>query len=71
MDLGRVRNSENGFESDPLFTNVSGLVGFRALPNTAERFYVAVAETVSAARDAGLSVCDYVEFLWNHKGQTA
>jgi Methyltransferase domain len=33
--------------------------------------YIPAAETVSAAKDAGLSVCDYVESLWNEKGTVA
>jgi hypothetical protein len=33
--------------------------------------YIPAAETVSAAKEAGLSVCDYVELLWNQKGRTA
>jgi len=33
--------------------------------------YIPCVETVSAAKDAGLSVCDYVENLWNEKGTVA
>ena len=34
------------------------------------RGYITARETVEAARREGLSVCDYVERLWNQQGQT-
>ncbi len=32
--------------------------------------YISCEETVKAAREQGLSVCDYVEKIWNQKGAT-
>lgn len=32
--------------------------------------YISATETVAAAEDAGLSVCDYVEKLWRQEGST-
>jgi hypothetical protein len=32
--------------------------------------YISARNTVSAANHAGLSVCDYIETLWNQKGDT-
>ena len=33
--------------------------------------YIPCIETVSAAKEAGLSVCDYIDSLWNQKERTA
>jgi phospholipid N-methyltransferase len=47
-------------------------VELRRLPRTSPgTLHIPAAKTVSAAKDAGLSVCDYVECLWNEKGTVA
>ena len=33
--------------------------------------YISASETIAAAQEAGLSVCDYVERLWGSQGNTA
>jgi phospholipid N-methyltransferase len=48
---------------------IGGVELRRRLPPSV--LYVSAAETVLAAKDAGVSVCDYVESLWDEKGGTS
>jgi hypothetical protein len=46
------------------------IIRVRETSNTSSFGYISAKETVSAAEREGLSVCDYVEKLWNKSGDT-
>lgn len=45
--------------------------GYELSPLRGKKQYIDAVETVNAARAKGMSVCDYVEFIWDQKGLTA
>ena len=58
-----------------IINSILGLLNLRIIKakhpiNSNKQGYISANETVKSAQKEGLSVCDYVENIWNQKGGT-